>query len=177
MSTTDDLYVKTYIAKFEGVLLDQVRKHVDGETRNALYTAALQDLQTKFEESERLASNLKSTLDQALSGLQAVTLEKDDLKIRYKQLESDFNCTSLKLDQIKNENQRSLNKVAVSEHQLKELTTGLETAEAKATAIKNNYDTVLKELTILKINSESDVEQKKKPKYTKNSECTEGNNS
>lgn len=172
--STDDLYVKTYIAKFEGVLLDQVRKHVDGETRNALYTAALQDLQSKFEESERLASDLKSTLDQALSGLQAVTLEKDDLKIRYKQLESDFSCTSLELDQVKNENQRSLNKVAVSEHKLEELTTKLETAEANAVTIKNNYTSVLKDLEKFQTETGA-IKDKKKKITTKESEWVDGN--
>lgn len=172
--STDDIYVKTYIAKFEGVLLDQVRKHVDGETKNALYAAALQDLQSKFEESERLASDLKSTLDQALSGLQAVTLDKDDLKVRYKQLESDFSCTSLELDQVKNENQRSLNKVAVVEHKLEELTSKLETAEANAVTIKNNYDTVLKELEKFQVETVV-VSEKKKKITTKGSEWVDGN--
>lgn len=144
--SNDELYIKTYIAKFEGVLLDSVRKQVDSETKNSLYTSALQDLQKKLEESERYGNDIKSALDQALVGLQAVTLDKDELKAKQEKRETEFELICNELEKTREEKQKALNEVALLEQKVADLKRLIETAKVDADVLKNNYSAVLAEL-------------------------------
>lgn len=144
--SNDELYIKTYIGKFESVLLETVRKQVDSETKNSLYAAALQDLQKKLEESERYGSDMKSALDQALAGLQAVTLDRDELKIKQEKRETEFELICSQLEKTREEKQKALNEIALLEQKVADLNRVVETAKVDATVMKNNYSVVLAEL-------------------------------
>jgi chromosome segregation ATPase len=165
----NDTYVKTYISKFEGVFLDQVRKHVECDTKNALYASAVQDFQKKLEEAERNSADTKSALDQALNGLQAVTLEKNEMKIKLEKLESDFSLVSKESDKLKLECMQVQNKLAISEQTITELTEKLNSQLSNNDTLKNNYQIVLNELQEYhkkqhQIDSDTDVNPKRKKK-------------
>jgi chromosome segregation ATPase len=175
----NDDYIKTYISRFEVLFLDQVRKYLESDTKNILYASAVQDFQKKLEETERHVSDIKSTLDQSLSGLQAVTLEKDGLKVAIENLQADLDLSKKESQKHKIECMEAKNQLAMSEQKITELKSMLETATANNEVIKNNYQIVLKRLQELDnkcdILPESDKLTKKKKHSAKDSDWTDGN--
>lgn len=143
---TDDMYIKTYIGRFEQALLDHVRKQVDSETKISIYEAAIQDLQRKLEETERMAADHKSAFDQALVGLQSVTLEKDEFKTRQEKRETEFELICSELEKVREERQKAFNDVALLEQKVADLNRLVEAANIDAGVMKNNYTLVLKSL-------------------------------
>lgn len=146
MMNNDDIYIKTYIGRFEQALLDHVRRQVDSETKVAIYESAIQDLQRKLEESDRMAADHKSAFDQALLGLQAVTVEKDELKSRQEKRETEFELICNELEKTRQEKQKALNEVAMLEQKVADLGRLVDTARTDASVMKNNYSLVLKSL-------------------------------
>ena len=171
----NDTYIKTYIAKFESVLLDQVRKHVECDTKNTLYTSAIQDFQKKLEDAERYGADTKSALDQALNGLHAVTLEKDDLKSKHEKREMEFELICAELEKIRTEKMKAENSILLLKQEITDLEQKVATANENNTTIKNNYTIVLNKLE----ESNAELEQlrlnKKSKKVTaKESEWIDG---
>jgi chromosome segregation ATPase len=165
----NDTYVKTYISKFEGVFLDQVRKHVECDTKNALYASAVQDFQKRLEEAEKNSADTKSALDQALNGLQAVTLEKNEMKIKLEKLKSDIDLIAKENDRHRHECMHAQNKLVISEQTIVELTEKLNSQLSNNDTLKNNYQIVLNELQEYhkkqhQIDSDTDVNPKRKRK-------------
>ena len=142
----DDMYIKTYITRFEQALLDHVRKQVDSETKITIYEAAIQDLQRKLEESERMANDHKSAFDQAILGLQAVTVEKDEFKSRQEKRETEFELICNELEKTRQEKQKVLNEVALLEQKVADLNRMLDTAKTDAGVMKKNYSLVMQSL-------------------------------
>jgi chromosome segregation ATPase len=157
----NDTYVKTYLSKFEGVFLDQVRKHVECDAKNALYASAVQDFQKRLEEAERYGSDTKSALDQALNGLQAVTLEKNELKVKLEKLESDIDLIAKENDRHRHECMHAQNKLVISEQTITELTEKLNSQLSNNDTLKNNYQIVMKNLK--ECNEKLDNKTQKKP--------------
>lgn len=172
----DDMYIKTYISRFEQALLDHVRKQVDSETKVTIYEAAVQDLQRKLEESERMANDHKSAFDQAILGLQAVTVEKDEFKSKQEKRETEFELICNELEKTRQEKQKALNEVALLEQKVADLNRMLDTARTDSNIIKNNYTAVLAELEKTKQEIENgtvSIDEKRKPK-SKDTGWTEG---
>lgn len=146
----DDGYIKTYIGKFEGLLIEHIRKQVDSETKNSIYHSALQELQAKNEELERTCSDQKEALNQALNGLHAVTIEKNSFKENLDKLTEEHRLLFIDLDNSQLEHRASLNQVAILEQTIEELNIKLSSVEAAASQLKSNYDLVLNELATFK---------------------------
>jgi len=157
----NDTYIKTYLSKFESVFLDQVRKHVECDAKNVLYASAVQDFQKKLEEAERYGADTKSALDQALNGLQVVTLEKNELKIKLEKLESDLDLIAKENNKYRHECMETQNKLAISEQEIAELTEKLTSQITNNDTIKNNYQIVIKKLE--ECNEKLDNKTQKKP--------------
>lgn len=171
----NDTYIKTYISKFESVLLDQVRKHVECDTKNTLYASAIQDFQKKLEDAERYGADTKSALDQALNGLHVVTLEKDDLKSKHEKREMEFELICAELEKIRAEKMKAENNVLLLKQEISDIEQKLITAQMDNDTLKNNYTLVTNKLE----ESNAELEQirlnKKNKKVTaKESEWIDG---
>jgi chromosome segregation ATPase len=171
----NDTYVKTYISRFETVLLDQVRKHVECDTKNVLYASAVQDFQKKLEEAERYGADMKSALDQALNGLQAVTLDKDEIKLTYEKLRADVSSLQSELHSSKVEANQHLNQIAILNNKLAELNNKLNASNANHETVKNNYSIVLKNLESCNAELETLKLTKKKKAVLKDQDWIDGN--
>ena len=142
----NEAYITTYVSKLEGVILDQIRKHVECDTRNTLYASAVQDLQTKLEEKERFGSDMKSALDQALAGLQAVTVEKDEIKTKHEKREFEFELICSELEKVREECRQTQNSLAICTQEKTTLENQMASVNSDNNALRNNYQSVLNTL-------------------------------
>jgi predicted nucleic acid-binding Zn-ribbon protein len=112
-------YLNLYIQKQEQLLQEYIRKSIDLEIRSMILNNAVKDISLKYEESQNQIATLNGTMDQAVKGLDALTVDKQMFKERVEQYEA-------KISQLEKE----LSETMVQKNQL-----GNELA-----SIKNNVD-------------------------------------
>lgn len=149
--------VETYIAKHESLLLDHVRRLLQAETKNVLLESGLQEMYKKNEELTEQLNIQKTTSDQSINGLQAITLERDKLQTKLKEQEQSY-LTKIKevqnaLDDCNNQTtglrgqyNSSTNRTMVLEGEIQQLNTKLQVANNDYATLKENYNKVLEAL-------------------------------
>lgn len=155
-SDHDSVYEKTYASRMEGALLDHVRKQVDAETRAILLDSALRAMQLKVEELEKTLQSNGDALNQAISGLKSVTLERDAALERLK-------ATEARLSEATGALAAERNALAMSRDETAAVKVQLDAARADAATSDANYRLVLDRLESL----ESAAQPRAKKKATK----------
>lgn len=151
----------TYVTKQEGLLVEYLRKTLQAETKIVLLESALQEMYKNVEELNQQIEVQQTTIDQSIVGLQAVTIERDNLQARIKDAESAFNRTKDDyLNKIKhledalnacnNENgnvkrQASTqdNRVLVLENEIRHLNNSIQIANNDYSTLRENYNRVI----------------------------------
>lgn len=124
-NTSGSISIDIYLSKHEGLLLENIRRMLQAETRVALLESVLQDVQKKNEELIKQSETTKTALDQAIVGLSIVTNEKLVLENKVKELDQNLNNTLNQLDEFQ------------------KLKSKLTTIEVDYEILKNNYSIVL----------------------------------
>lgn len=162
----------TYITKQEGLLVDYLRKTLQAETKVAILESALQEMYKKVEELNQQIEMQQLTFDQSINGLQSVTVERDGLQSRLKEVETSHqtrskeieashqrekesllnrikeleqalgNCNSEK-SSIRNHANTQDNRVAVLQNEIKHLNNRVQIASDDYSTLKENYNRVL----------------------------------
>lgn len=132
--TSGNLSVDMYLSKQEGLLLEHIRRMLQGETKISLLEAALQEMYKKNEELTQQVDAGKVALDQAINGLSAVTAERNALSAKAGNLESAL-ATS----------RADLNKVIIEKSEVEKLTLKLNALETDYNTLKTNYNLVLEQ--------------------------------
>lgn len=153
--TGGSLSIDTYLAKQEGLLLEHIRRMLQGETRITLLETALQDMYKRNEELSNQVDTTKVALDQAINGLSAATNERNDFSDKVKLLETQLVSTKA-----------SLNKALVENSEIEKLKEKLNTVEEDYRVLKQNYSNVLERYNAVTLDVSPPVEKKKKVKST-----------
>lgn len=115
----EDFYVETYVKKQEGLLLEHIRRQIQAETKNSVIEIALVERTNKVAELEEQIKQLNTAVNQAVMGLQSLTIERDGLKKnldeanerieylakfqqKYKDLENELANRSVVVDKLSN---------------------------------------------------------------------------
>jgi chromosome segregation ATPase len=170
--------VETYITKQEGLLMEHIRRLLQTETKVVLLESALQEMYKKNEELTSQIDSYKSNFDQSVNGLQNVTIERDRLQTKIKELEGALNsCNDQKTTATNKMNDHG-NRVLILEEDIKQLNSRVQTAANDYSTLKENYNKVLAALEDAnkKLESVNEVKvaaPKKEKKSAKRSSDTE----
>lgn len=132
--TSGSFSIDTYMAKQEGLLLEHIRRMLQAETKITLLESAIQDMFKRNEDLSQQVETGKVALEQAINGLSAVTVERNDLMTKVSTLESAL-VTS----------RADLNKALIDKTEVEKLKSRLNTLEADYETLKANYNLVLEQ--------------------------------
>lgn len=187
--TGGNFSVETYISKQETLLVEHIRRSLQAETKIAILESGLQELYKKNEELTEQINLQRNTSDQAISGLQATTLERDKFQNKTSELEQvlqnrtrDFeqrlNETNTERNRLTSQLNASNNKIANLENEINQLNNRVQVAGNDYTTLKENYNRVLAALeeANAKVERFESLNSKKKPKKvsTQESEWVDG---
>ena len=106
----ENQYLTLYVQKQEQLMLEYIRKSIDLEIRSMILGNVVKDISTKYEESQDQIKVLNGSMDQAVKGLDALTVDKkmfeervSQYENRIKQLEKELSETLVEKNQFGNE--------------------------------------------------------------------------
>lgn len=109
-SNKESQYLNLYVQKQEVILQEYIRKSIDLDIRSLILSNAVKEISAKYEEAQDQIRTLNGTMDQAVKGLDALTVDKQmfeerisQYENRIKQLEKDYGDTQVQKNQIGNE--------------------------------------------------------------------------
>ena len=128
-NTTDsDVFINTYLRKQEEFGTEQIRKRLELEVRFAI-------LEQAYKEKQKECNEAQTALSQAITGLQAVTVERDDLK-------EELSRVLMSLSEANSTNINNVYKINQLEDKLKEA----EALKVDLDIVRNNYSLVCEQL-------------------------------
>ena len=153
----NDVSVETYIKKQESLLLEQIRRYLQAETKVALLETALQDMYKNNEELSSQITVLNTTVEQSINGLQSTTADRD----HYMSKADEVPILIGELNQSKNT-------IALLKEEIKELNEALEVSTKAYSTLKENYNKTVEALNTvdpkLSKPTQTRVKQNKKSK-------------
>ncbi len=109
-SNKESQYLNLYVQKQEVILQEYIRKSIDLDIRSLILSNAVKEISAKYEEAQDQIRTLNGTMDQAVKGLDALTVDKQmfeerisQYENRIKQLEKEYGETQVQKNQIGNE--------------------------------------------------------------------------
>ena len=103
-------YLNLYVQKQEVILQEYIRKSIDLDIRSLILSNAVKEISAKYEEAQDQIKALNGTMDQAVKGLDALTVDKQmfeerisQYENRIKQLEKEYGETQVQKNQLGNE--------------------------------------------------------------------------
>lgn len=106
----ENQYLTLYVQKQEHLMLEYIRKSIDLEIRSMILGNAVKDVTSKYEESQDQIKVLNGSMDQAVKGLDALTVDKQmfeerisQYENRIKQLEKELSETLVEKNKFGNE--------------------------------------------------------------------------
>ena len=109
-SNKESQYLNLYVQKQEIILQEYIRKSIDLDIRSLILSNAVKEISAKYEEAQDQIKTLNGTMDQAVKGIDALTIDKQmfeerisQYENRIKQLEKEYGETQVQKNQIGNE--------------------------------------------------------------------------
>lgn len=133
-------YLKQYIQRQENLLLDYIRKTLDYELKNLILNASLQDMTSKYEESQKQVTIQNDLMQQAANSVESLTLEKNRLQQKESELNTTIDNLKKSLQDCKTEREKLL-----KEHNVLQIT--YDNFDKKYQDLKNEYDRQTQELS------------------------------
>lgn len=133
-------YLKQYIQRQENLLLDHIRKMLDYELKNLILNASLQDMTSKYEESQKQVLIQNDLMQQAANSVESLTLEKNRLQQKESELNTTIDNLKKSLQDCKNEREKLL-----KEHNVLQIT--YDNFDKKYQDLQNEYDRQTQELS------------------------------
>lgn len=155
--TDSDIFINAYLKKQEDFTIEIIRKRLEGEVK-------IQLLQTELQKVLTEKTSLEDMVKQSLVGLEGITLERDNYKIKVSDLECKLEKDTRALREININNQTLIDDLKVQVKSYSTLKSDYET-------LKNNYDMIRAELN--KVSEKPVI--KKKSKKEQESEWIDGN--
>lgn len=140
---TGPLSLETYLNKQESLLVESIRRHLQAETKVSLLESAVQELHRKNEELNGQLEINRTTIEQSINGLQAVTLERDKFSTRISELEKSLTNSENEKTEFRSKCNESNNRAAVLEQEIRQLNNKLQVASNDYAGLKENYNRVL----------------------------------
>lgn len=110
VDNSETQYLNLYVQKQEQLAVEYIRKSIDLEIRSMILGNVLKDTKTKLEDSQNQIIGLTGTVNQAVKGIDALTVDKQmfeertqQYEARIKQLEKELSDTIVQKNQIGNE--------------------------------------------------------------------------
>jgi hypothetical protein len=148
----NDRAIDTYLSKQENLVVEFVRRLLQAETKIVMLESAVQEANKRAEESKEQYETCKTTLDQTINGLAAVTIERDALNDKVQVIE------------------KALNNCIIDRTKLSSQTSVLNTLSNDYASLKENYDLVLAQLNKCNTDEKSLPPKKKGNKKQVNQE-------
>lgn len=176
-TTGGNFSIDTYISKQENLLVEYIRRFLQAETKVHLLETALQEMHRKTEDLSKQAEDLRiqielrdNTIEQSVAGLQAVTVERDNLKARNQKLDAALTECNEKRGGLQSVTGDLENKIALLQEEIKQRECAAVVSSSNYSTLKSNYDKVLAALNEAdsKIARLEAPIQKSKPKKQKN---------
>lgn len=133
-------YLKQYIQRQENLLLDYIRKTLDYELKNLILNASLQDMTSKYEESQKQVLIQNDLMQQAANSVESLTLEKNRLQQKESELNTTIDNLKKSLQDCKNEREKLL-----KEHNVLQIT--YDNFDKKYQDLQNEYNRQTQELS------------------------------
>lgn len=170
----EDFYIETYVKKQEGLLLEHIRRQIQAETKNSVIEIALVERTNKVAELEEQIRQLNTAVNQAITGLQSLTIERDGLKKNLEEANERIEYLSKFQQKYKElENELANRSIVVDK-----LSNRIETYQQDMEQIKSNYEvvsTALEDATTKLSNLSKAKSGKGQKKAAVESEWTDGN--
>jgi chromosome segregation ATPase len=126
----NEAYVKIYINRCDHMLLELMRKQLDLETKNVILDLQLKDFQKQLQDCEIRNTSLVDTLNQATTGLQLLTIERDQYKTESSEYSKKYADVSNMLIELKNKNEIITEELLNTADKLKIVESDLHTCKA-----------------------------------------------
>lgn len=101
---SQEIYLKKYIQKQETLLLDFLRKTLDLEIRSSILSKSLNDINLKYEESQKQIVIQNEIMQQAANGVESLTKEKNVLEKNLEDCKNERYALSQELQEYKQKN-------------------------------------------------------------------------
>lgn len=101
---SQEIYLNKYIQKQEILLLDFLRKNLDLEIRSSILSKSLNDINSKYEESQKQIIIQNEMMQQAANGVESLTKEKNILEKNLEECKNERYNISQELQQSKQKN-------------------------------------------------------------------------
>jgi chromosome segregation ATPase len=161
-NVTNDFFVETHIKSHETLILDLSRKVVENTTKVTFLERAVSESRKQIDDLTIQNNNSQTALQQAVNGLQAMTIEKDKLIGELKDEKEDHNNTKKVFEKYKDSAERNINELNVLNNELDskytQLNNKVETYISDNSTLKKNYNKVLEELNNLKLSLPKSIE-------------------
>jgi chromosome segregation ATPase len=161
-NVTNDFFVETHIKSHETLILDLSRKVVENTTKVTFLERAVSESRKQIDDLTIQNNNSQTALQQAVNGLQAMTIEKDKLIGELKDEKEDHNNTKKVFEKYKDSAERNINELNVLNNELDskytQLNNKVETYISDNSTLKKNYNKVLEELNNLKLSLPKPIE-------------------
>jgi len=161
-NVTNDFFVETHIKSHETLILDLSRKVVENTTKVTFLERAVSESRKQIDDLTIQNNNSQTALQQAVNGLQAMTIEKDKLIGELKDEKEDHNNTKKVFEKYKDSAERNINELNVLNNELDskytQLNSKVETYISDNSTLKKNYNKVLEELNNLKLSLPKPIE-------------------
>lgn len=141
-SNTGTTPLEIYMTKQEGFLMENIRRFLQLETRNALLESALQEAQKQSEQLQQQIKTGEITIEQSIAGLQALTAERDSLRVQIENLQASANDFINQRDQIQLALNEMTNRNSTNEQEVQQLKSRVTTATNDYETLKSNYNLV-----------------------------------
>lgn len=113
-------YLKSYVQRQENLLLDNIRKTIDFEIKILSLNSSLQEMNLKYEESQKQTEIQNEMMQQAANGVESLTLQ-------LKQSQENELSLSQKIEQLKEQNSVCRNEKYTVAQELQEAKLTIET--------------------------------------------------
>lgn len=184
---TNEYFMEVHVKSHEAILLDNVRKLAEAYTKNTFLERAVSEYRRQIEDLTQQNNSSQTALQQAVNGLQAVTVEKDKI---IKELEQERKENKESIQMYIEHNKEVENRYNDINVKYNEIKAAFERLNSKAegyvsdnSTLKKNYNRVLEELSKYKeqeieittpVNNIVSLGEKKKPKKQESSEWVDG---
>lgn len=151
---TSDYFLEVHVKSHETILLDNVRKLAEAYTKVTFLERAVNEFRKQVDELAQQNSASQTALQQAVTGLQAATFERDKVtkELEQERKENKENITMLL--EKKQEVEYEYNNLNVAFNELKskldDLNSKVEGYVSDNSTLKKNYNRVLEELNKFK---------------------------
>lgn len=151
---TSDYFLEVHVKSHETILLDNIRKLAEAYTKVTFLERAVNECRKQIDELTQQNSSSQTALQQAVTGLQAATLERDRVTKELEQERKENKESTTVLLEKKLEAELAYNNLNVAFNELKtnfdDLNNRVEGYVSDNTTLKKNYNRVLEELNKLR---------------------------